>query len=75
MQVTQITGNTDNPNIWQFFVTVAGLSLGLFVLLTISDYWTRIQYEREGPRMMERLHIVKRLRLERGSPGEKRLDI
>jgi hypothetical protein len=38
MQVSEITDNPNNPNIWQFFSVLAGLTGVLFAVLGISEW-------------------------------------
>jgi hypothetical protein len=42
MNVSQISGSSSNPNIWQFFVAVAGLNFVVLAVLAISN-WISIQ--------------------------------
>jgi hypothetical protein len=38
MQISEITGSPNNPNIWQFFSVLAGLTVVMFVVLGISEW-------------------------------------
>ena len=42
MNVSQISGTTQNPSIWQPFVAVAGLNIVAFLVLAMSQ-WIQIQ--------------------------------
>lgn len=42
MNVSQISGDTSNPNIWQFFVAVAIFNAVVVIALSIS-VWVQIQ--------------------------------
>jgi len=55
MQVSEITGSSNNPNIWQFFVAVVGLNTLIFILLFVSDFLTRMKNDREIKIKMEGL--------------------
>jgi hypothetical protein len=42
MNVSQISGSNENPDIWQFFVAVALLNVAVVVVLAVSN-WIHIQ--------------------------------
>jgi hypothetical protein len=42
MNVSQISGSTSNPNIWQFFVAVAAMNIVMVIVLALSN-WVHIQ--------------------------------
>jgi Mg2+ and Co2+ transporter CorA len=49
MNVSQISGSTSNPNIWQFFVACAGLNVLIVLTLAISNWLSVIRkHERKA---------------------------
>lgn len=38
MNVSQISGSSSNPNIWQFFVAVAAMNVAVVVLLAMWNW-------------------------------------
>jgi len=42
MNVSQISGSSSNPNIWQFFVAVAVFNIIVLLALAVSN-WIQIQ--------------------------------
>ncbi len=44
MNVSQISGSTSNPNIWQFFVAVAVFNVAVVLALSVSN-WVHIQWK------------------------------
>ena len=42
MNVSQISGSTANPNIWQFFVAVAAMNIVMVLVLALSN-WVHVQ--------------------------------
>jgi hypothetical protein len=44
MNVSQISGSSINPNIWQFFVAIAVLNVVIVAALSIS-IWMEIQWK------------------------------
>ena len=42
MNVSQISGSSTNPNIWQFFVAVAAMNIVMVLVLALSN-WVQIQ--------------------------------
>lgn len=44
MNVSQISGSSSNPNIWQFFVAVAAFNVTVVMALSIS-IWIQIQWK------------------------------
>lgn len=42
MNVSQISGSTSNPSIWQFFVAVAVFNVVILLGLSITN-WCRVQ--------------------------------
>lgn len=42
MNVSQISGSTSNPNIWQFFVAVAVMNVAVVIALAMWN-WIHIQ--------------------------------
>lgn len=49
MNVSQISGSNSNPNIWQFFVAVAVMNVGVILTLAISNWiHTRVKHGRKA---------------------------
>lgn len=44
MNVSQISGSSSNPNIWQFFVAVAAMIVFMVMALSVSA-WVQIQHK------------------------------
>jgi hypothetical protein len=44
MNVSQITGSNQNPNIWQFFVAVSAVNI-LMVCTLAASAWVQVQYK------------------------------
>jgi len=44
MNVSQISGDSSNPNLWQFFVAVGGLIVGVLLFLAILN-WIQIHFQ------------------------------
>jgi hypothetical protein len=42
MNVSQISGDNANPNIWQFFVAVAAMNVSVLIVLSLWN-WLSIQ--------------------------------
>lgn len=55
MNVSQISGSTQNPNIWYFFVVVIALNIGIVGALGMSNWFQMLLHRRRHPERYQAL--------------------
>jgi len=53
MNVSQISGDNANPNIWQFFVATIGVNLVIILVLMLAHFFSEISRNKRRPSAME----------------------
>lgn len=53
MNVVEISGDSSNPRIWQFFVATVGVNVIIILVLMLAHFFTEISRNKRRPSALE----------------------